>query len=234
MTPDMDESARIMTRMLRARQPFLFARVGDGAIELLLGKTGKTCDGEEYTPELAENINNSLMELRRGQGVMWGDWQTATNGSAPRYIEDWLSFVDVTHSRLHFEALLLNRQSEALVDFYRSVREDTRSKMHLGQDTPDRETASFLCAQHQRMTCPRGGVIDDLRDIEAAIESTAPEVLLFGAGMAGLVAAVRYWVKHPEATCIHLGSALDPLFHGKTRNGQLSQAKCREMFKEML
>ena len=77
-------------------------------------------------------------------------------------------------------------------------------------------------------------MIDEIDKIVSDIEVNRPGILLFGAGLAGLVAAVRYWVKNPDATCIHLGSGLDPLFHGKTRNGQLSQAKCRELFKEML
>jgi len=234
MTPDMDESARILTRMLRERKPFFFARIGDGAIELLSGKPGKTCDGEEYSPELADQIWDVLDALEDSHAWL-GDWRTATNGSPPRLMDSWLIKVIPTEKRLlHFEALLLNRESDALVDFYRAVREDTRRKMHLGQDTPSRETADFLCAHHQWMTCPRGGVYDELGDIVAAIESAAPDVLLFGAGLAGLVAAVRYWVKHPDSTCIHLGSALDPLFFGKTRNGQLSQYKCMEMFKDML
>ena len=232
MTPDMDESARILTRMIRDKEPFFYARIGDGAIELLSGKQGATCDGEVYTPELAGAMREAIRLLYGCPGAFYGDWSTATNGSAPRYVDQWLRLID--GPLLHFEALLLNRESEALVDFYRAVREDARRKVVMG---PRRiEGANFVLLTAQIGTPINCGMqlLEFMPMMEHELDRLAPELLLFGAGMAGLVAAVRYWAKHPGVTCVHLGSALDPLFHGKTRNGQLSQAKCREMFKELL
>ena len=66
------------------------------------------------------------------------------------------------------------------------------------------------------------------------------DVLLWAAGMAGTIPVVRLWEKFPSRTYINLGSAMDPLTRsatepkGYTRSGQLSHARAKEFFRELL
>ena len=55
-TLDQDQSAALLSRRIRHRMPFFFVRYGDGAIECINGKKGRTCDFEEYSSELGSDL----------------------------------------------------------------------------------------------------------------------------------------------------------------------------------
>lgn len=226
MTPD--QGAETLTAYLRNKIPFFFARIGDGAIECLDGRKGQTCDGERYSPELAVELRKAI-EALKGGGAIFGDWRTAVAGSEPKYVPEWLELIGADRELLNYESLLLMRQSEALVNFYRAVKEDTRRKVNVGRGAL--ETCKLLgCSRGINTPMTLG---EDSAWLLPAIETMHPEVILFGAGMAGLIAVVKYWQAHPGVTCIHLGSALDPLFR-QSRQRQLSTKAAREMFKGLL
>ena len=84
-------------------------------------------------------------------------------------------------------------------------------------------------------------VITPMKDLHRHLDSVSHElrrepfdVLLYGAGMAGNIPAISNWVVYPERTFINLGSALDPLFRGKSRRQQISPERARVMFRELL
>jgi hypothetical protein len=226
-----DHGARTLAGLIRAKRPFFFARVGDGAIECIRGRgrAAHTCDGEAYTPELAVLLEQAIETLKHaGSLVFWGDWKTATAGSAPTYVKEWESLVDAPSRQfLNYESLLLMRESSALVDFYTAVNQDQRHKLYLGKNA---EMAGMFLHCNAR---PNPGfpfhVEADAHYILRLLDAHDPEVILFGAGMRGFAAVVQYWSAHPYVTCIHLGSALDPLFGNKSRAGQLSQERAREI-----
>ena len=222
MTPDI--SARILGVKLNKGKPFFFARIGDGAVECIRGqgRAGHTCDMEAYSLELGARLNDAVLALRDGGSrVLWGDWRTAVGGSAPTYVEEWAALVDAPNRQLtNYEALLLNRQSRALVAFYATVRYDRRRKVYIGRDAAG---ASSLLQCASGITTPMALTLD-IDWLRESIERARPEVILFGAGMGGLCAVVEYWSEHPDVTCIHLGSALDPYFGHRSRAGQLTQA----------
>ena len=232
----MDGDCAILTQMLANRQAFSYWRFGDGALECMFNRLGKTADGEVYSEAMGADLRSAINALTRKRldnaSVMIGDWATATNGSAPNYVDVWNGlFGDVPASRLvHFEALLLNRRSKELFEFYRAVKEDDRRKVILGApdnvDALDMLRSAYVCAPivpYQRL------------DVLISTVAKIPfDVLLFGAGMAGLLVAFWFWQRHPERTYIHLGSALDPLWRGNTRGGQLSKASARDFLKELL
>jgi len=237
-TPTADESAVILTQHIREKIPFFFIRYGDGALECIFdpGKR-QTCDGEIYSEELAAAILDAWGRLAASQTlVLGGSWQSASfgNGSGNnRDVERWQALTNnVFFTWIHFEALLLMRESAALVDFYRAIREDKRRKVYMGP-AKNAGAARFLRAYHH-VTPMVPDLITQRERLVAGLEAFEPEVVLYGAGMAGNVVAVDHWERHPGGAYISLGSALDPLFGHKSRSQQLPAAVLRKMFRGML
>ena len=73
-----------------------------------------------------------------------------------------------------------------------------------------------------------------IEHVAARIRAVHYDVLLFGAGLAGVIPIVDEWRRHPERTYIHMGSAFDPLFKGRTRSGQLSTYQARAFLREVI
>jgi hypothetical protein len=120
------------------------------------------------------------------------------------------------------------RESEALVDFYRAVREDKRRKLYIGpmgnlSVASDALGCRFMQVPMQNLARYTEPLTEDLLASDF-------DVLLFGAGMAGNIPVVKCWEKYPERTYISLGSALDPLGRGPSRKQQISPERARAMF----
>jgi len=236
VTPTADESALILAMRIERRAPTLFLRFGDGALECIYGCGGKqTCDGEAYSKGLAAGLLDAAVAADLDCGVpdakvYWGDWRTADGGSKPRYLAEWDGFRS-TDEMLHFEALLLMRESAALVDFYRAVKRDTRRKLFMGPCW-NAGAARMLGADH--LIVPDHDLFRHVEHVKERLDKLDPEVVLFGAGMAGNIPVVQHWQEHPERTYIALGSAMDPLFKGRTRAGQLTMERAKKLFAELL
>lgn len=238
-TPTADQSAAILADHLRRREPFFFIRYGDGATECIFDpkKHRHTCDGEFYTEDLGKMLLLTWRKLANGRETVFaGDWQSASFGGKTgnnRELERWHALTsNVPFRWLHFEALLLMRESTELVNFYRAVREDRRRKVYMG---PQRNAgaARFLGAFHL-VTPMIPDLIHRRLNMVASLEAFSPEIVLYGAGLAGNVIAVDHWERHPDHTCISLGSALDPLFGPRTRTQQLPPQVLKRMFRGML
>jgi hypothetical protein len=231
---NVDRSAGMLSSWFMSRIPFFFVRIGDGAIECLSDTQGKTCDGEPYSDTMKIAMQGAIMSLRQAHlQVIWGDWRTAVGGSTPRYVDAWESTVDVKNRRLlHYETMLLMGLSEAQHGLYRIIKRDQRRKVYIG---PERNAGvdHFLACHH--LTVPMDGAgLGRRGEIKRWLDEHRPEVILFGAGMAGLVEVVDYWKQERNSTCLHLGSALDPLFYQPTRSRQASRAQLQEFYGDLL
>lgn len=230
MTPNADESAAILTRALIEQQPVKYVRIGDGAIECILGlgKAGKTCDGEVYSPRLAKAMSHALIDLlAMGERIYWGDWRGATRGSRPQYCRQWEMMVKPdSRSFLDFEALLLMRESDELKAFFEALRKDNRRKVYVGPHWAKR-AAEWLQAKH--LVVPERDLLNyGLLKIADSVIEAEPEIIMWGAGLAGTAAIVDHMTSGwPPAAYLHLGSALDPISGRRTRSNQLEPARAR-------
>ena len=240
-----DESAAFLTAKFESREPFLFLRYGDGALECINGLgRGVTADGERYSPELAAKMVQAWYKATGAPGTHVGDWLSASFGSnrSTEYRAEYARLIgDRKLDFLHFEALLLTRTSRELHDFYAAVKADTRRKVYLGPHA-HAQAARMLGCEH---------VITPMKDLLACVDSIYEklandpfgfDVLLWAAGMAGTIPVVRLREKFPQRTYINLGSAMDPLnpplLDGKarpyTRSGQMTKAIALEFLKDLL
>lgn len=227
-----ERSVGILSTWYMSRVPFFFVRIGDGAIECLSGRPGMTCDGEPYSETMAIALKRAIAKLKAaGDQVHWGDWRLATGGSVPRYVQEWEELIEIQDRRLlHYEAMLLMSCIEQQHNFFKIVKRDRRTKVIIGAEH-NIDASHFLAAHYYPVPMdgrPRNG------EIIKALEELKPEVILFGAGMAGLVEVVEYWNKERNTTCLHLGSALDPLFYKCTRSRQASKSQLLAFYEDLL
>jgi hypothetical protein len=233
LTPDADASAKILTNALKSRDPFWFIKLGDAAVECVYGYGKGTCDGELYTAGLAEQLMSAWVCLRDDCRRLYvGDWRTASFSGPDdksRYAEEYAALTLHRGHRgamLHFECLLLMRDTPELLGFYRAVHDDPRRKLLMGP------SAWHECADLLRCEFLALPIMPNLIDIAPWIASELErrdfDVMLYGAGMAGHVAVIDCWRTHPGRTYINLGSALDPAtVRGRTRRQQMGCVDAR-------
>jgi hypothetical protein len=241
-----DESAALLTRKLRAWEPFFYLRYGDGAIECMKGTQGRTCDGERYSQGLGTELRaafdmlrvcDSFHGLRPRPILCLGDWLTASfdyDMEHTRYAGEYAELIGdlKPHYWLHFEALLLMRESEALADFYRAVARSSRQKLYMGPAS-HAPAARLLNADH--LVTPMQELFSYVDQLTEELTRRRFDVLLYGAGMAGNIPVIRAWRYFPERTYIHLGSAFDVLCLGKkTRRQQLAPNRARALLQDLL
>lgn len=232
-----DASAAALAAKVIAQEPFLHVRYGDGALECMAGRAGRTRDLEEYSPELRAALAESWAAIGGDRRVYVGDWQSASfdeQSEHARYAEQYAALAEAARgvNWIHFEALLLMRESRKLVDFYAAVRRDPRRKLFMGPAW-NAGAATLLRASYL-VTPMRPDLLRYFEAVPGKLWDCQFDVLLYGSGMAGQVQAIECWKRHPERTYINLGSAMDPLFRGMTRRQQIHPVRARQLFEELL
>lgn len=228
-----DQSALFLAGKLHNREPFIFIRYGDGALECINNLSGFTRDGEVYSKALGDELIRCWNLVINHPNACIGDWWSASfdkSSIANRYDHFYRELIGNAKPQwLHFETLLLMRETNALISFYRAVRLDTRKKLLMGPPhwAP---AASYLKAEFIPIPISPYLFRDHLHIIRKILEKDF-DVFLYGAGMAGNIPVIDYWSLHPEKTFINLGSALDPLARGKTRSSQLSSGQASRLFR---
>lgn len=225
-----DQSAMLLTNKLLHREPFIFIRYGDGALECINGVTGRTCDGEIYTAVLGTELRRCWDKVCNHPGAVIGDWMTASfdaRSIVRRYEPEYTALIGMASPLwVHYETLLLMRESKALLGFYSAIRSDLRRKLLMGPEQW-RPAAALLKADFFAVPVSTELFRRHISEIRLGLSARAFNVLLYGAGMAGNIPVVDNWLEHPERTYINLGSALDPLYRGRTRMQQLSVSRAR-------
>lgn len=179
---------------------------------------------------------NDLRKCRIYPKVYVGDWLSASfdaGSEHARYAQQYAELIGSgTPEFIHFEALLLMRDSRALLDFYKAVKVDTRRKLYMGP--LDNESAAKMLGA-EFIPTPMRDLFRFSEVYSRALLDREFDILLYGAGMAGNLPVVKCWQQYPGRTYINLGSALDVLFQGhKTRRQQLTPVAARRLFQELL
>ena len=247
-TPSADESAVILTNKLKAKQPFVFLKFGDCTLWWMAGKPVQSANGEVYRPGIDKELRDAARTLNSLPHVYFGDQLTCSSGP---YLEKeqhqlvrWTPNAWTRDSRwVHFETLLLHRLTPELLEFYRVLKARPR-KLFCG--------GTHLIQAADMLGCSRFGWVlpVDSHNSHSRTDSICKflingaqhqnptgepwEILLLAAGHGSKLIAATLASKFPDRTIIELGSALDPLFVGRTRSEQVSQEAAREYFKELL
>lgn len=230
-----DETAALFARKLRRQEQFFFLRYGDGALECIHGLgRGRTCDGEAYSVELGRALVDAWNDITNGPNVYVGDWLSASfdGDLSTAYEQQYLELVGIRPIRfVHFEGLLMMRESESLLEFYRAVREDSRRKLYVG---PAECAAGADLLKADFFEVPLHDLFAHVEDIGKRLVKAEFDVLVWGAGMAGSIPVADAFFEHRDRTFINIGSGLDPLYRGKTRSQQISKERALAFMAEFL
>jgi hypothetical protein len=230
MTPNEDESLDILSNRLKIGIPTQYFRFGDGQIQAILQQGTNNCDGELYTKELGINLLRVVTGVMTSPNPFVGDYGQIIDREKAPYKAEWESLSAHRSAQfLHYEAPLLMRTSKPLLDFYKTIRQDTRKKAFLGPKANE-EACKLLDAQF--IEYPRH--YQSLSEIANILDGHRFDILISGAGMGSAVPIYDDWIRHRERTYINVGSAFDPLFTGRTRSYQLGMETARAFFKELL
>jgi SAM-dependent methyltransferase len=236
-TLDEEQSAAVLAGKIDRREPFLFLRYGDGALECLKGGgAGHTCDGEPYSNNLGVALWNAWRYAAAGDNVFAGDWLSASfegEHDPSRYPLDWEALTEYApkFEWLHFETLLwmtTRRGTKALAEFYASVERASVEKVLLAPAAMAPAAARLRC---RHIATPMSGMFESVGKITEQLLATPFDLLLWGCGMAGTLPVVECWRRHPERQYVNIGSSLDPLHRGRTRSRQMSCAAVRKALK---
>ena len=237
-TPNADDSAATLTRDVESRTPFYFIKLGDGAIECVNGYGRGTCDGERYSNALADGLTGSLKALGACGRLYAGDWMTAAfdaRTERTRYAAEYADLMSRVPQavRLDFAALLLMRESDELLGFYRAVREDPRRKLLMGPAAWEPLARTLKCGFLGLPVMPN--LFSIAPQVADELKSRDFDVLLYGAGLAGHVMVTDCWSVHRGRTYVNIGSALDPACsRGRTRSQQIAPNRARAFLERLL
>jgi hypothetical protein len=229
MTPSADESVKFLTQKLKNREPFVFTKFGDGDLFWMRGEPVAIAGGETYRDGINDELVDAASILESLSHTWFGNQLTC--GSGPYLPIEQAMYVR-TSRWLHFECLLIHRLSPELLEFYRVLRE-YKHKL----------TILYIAGSHLlggtrfctiQLHCDGTTAHRNWQDSVSYAQAKDWDVLLLSAGRASKMIAANLAIQFPTRTIIELGSALDPLFVGRTRSEQIDPQKAREYFKELL
>jgi hypothetical protein len=249
-TPSADESAVILTNKLKAHEPCVFTKFGDGTLWWMSGNPVQSANGEVYRPGIDAELREAARTLAKLPHVYLGDQLTCSSG--PYLEKEQREFIRWDHAEgltpskvpitvseppppdrwLHMETVLIHRLTPELLEFYRVLKADQRKKvmcagMHLGGVRDLLSFEAFLQSdpanEHTRAWAT-----------SHILATWDWDILLLAVGHASKLIAATLASKFPDRTIIELGSALDPLFVGRTRGEQIEPEVARSYFKELL
>src|SRR5579864_1552591 len=125
MTPSADESAIILTNKLKAHEPFVFTKFGDGTLWWMSGKPVQSANGEVYRAGIDKELRDAARTLAKLPHVYFGDQLTCSSG--PYLSLEQGQFIEQAHGfqrdrYLHMETLLIHRLTPELLEFYRVLK----------------------------------------------------------------------------------------------------------------
>lgn len=177
---------------------FSFVKRGDGELACMSGKTGKNCDGHNYSQELGQKLKESFDFLKDKADIVEFDDQKNYN-------------------------ILLHRTDNDLIklrDFYKTISFSNRRKFFVG---PERlkEVSNLLKATF--IEVPLINAFDHLKNYVFE-EPQDNDIWVFSCGMPAKWVIAEILKSNSNITCIDAGSSFDPIFVGKTRTEQADQS----------
>jgi hypothetical protein len=245
-TPDENATALLLANRVRQKVPTGHFRFGDGQIQAIVHAGSKMCTsaGEVYSKELGPELERVMAGVFSSPEALIGDssWHATIWDQYPRvpgqdtgiYLRTWLKYADALKGTfVHYEVpSLLETNSmpwpsrkDALQDFFRAVRHDDRRKAFMGPQVIS-GTAAILKAEY--IEYPRH--YTDISEIKGRLDGKTFDVLIYAAGIGGAIPVFDCWRQHPERSFINIGSAMDPLFMGRTRSQHVSVDEARAFF----
>lgn len=237
MTPSADRSAIMMGDWLLEGKPFSYVRLGDVDVALMGNLTvTATCDEEKHEHGLGVRLRKAWYTLCQHSNFCDGDMLTMSDLPPDGIIDLYKHYTKSLNPEraLHSEALLIHRLSEPLIRFYSILRKLPPDQKVLVAPWKNAGAAEMLRCEHVATHLTHASSSHEMTRILHPLRDGPPwKVCLLGCGRAGKLLAGALVSQYPDRTVIDIGSAMDVLFYGQTRSGQVLQADARAYFSRL-
>lgn len=227
---------------------FNLVRFGDGEILCMMGEQGQNCDQHPYSPELGEKLNRSFDFFLQDNNTFFGEWgdqpgsfgtpqniSPITEQPGKRVFEFQKEKIGNHKLKLaNFEILQSNTLFPEKKAFFKSIKESKRKKIFIGHDRLI-PVNNFLNIT-KYIQIPQFNSFSEYDKIQLDLikEIEDDSIFLFAAGMPTECYMHTLVDINSKITCLDIGSGLDCMCCGYTREGQLPAEVIQDFYKEML
>lgn len=191
--------------------------MGDGELECMRGDSGKTCDGQKYSQELAHDLKKAYIELGK-HGAYINRWGLGMEDEIEK-IEKEIGY------KLWFDGYFLLHRNDSPIEetkeFWKAIRNDERFKI-------------FVCPQY--LSSVKGDFkfnevfwvsgVNAYSDIEETVKKILEiipndGILVASCGPAAKILISKIVAQKPNITAIDSGSSFDSLYGRVSRTNQI-------------
>lgn len=224
------------TDKIQNKEPFVFVKFGDGDLLCMQGRKGSSCDGQVFSPKLAESLVQSFSSILQRSNVYMGDWTDELH-QVPQMQKKYLSHFKIKPNFTDFDLFLSvenNMQDDKLLNFYKAVKQSNKNKLFIG---PKRLHGVIdMLDIDEYIVTPVENCFDKYEEIKNKLLSriSDDDIVIFACGKTSKPLCRDILALEKNTTIIEAGSAFDPIFVEITRSKQCSTEQCKEYYKELL
>lgn len=211
---DLPDVFDLICQKLRDREPFSFARYGDGEFNAIYGKQGRNCDGHEYFPDMGKRLREALES--KPNYIVGLQPLTLASERWPQIQKDFPGINWVDADSIHNASI----DGELPIMFYELKSSPlTKRNHHVFVVGPKHLTQSARLFTEEVWEIP--GVncwtqYDEIIDWLSDVNGVAPRaVIILCASMMSEV--IIHEFRYSSMTFIDMGSVLDPYVGVKSR-----------------
>lgn len=199
---------------------FVFTKFGDGEIICMLGlyKEGDTnCDYQRYSPYLSEKLWQAAKFYSDKKNIFIGEWNDLFGD---------LFKAELSRRRINFNyapydsVLHIERENIIqVVDFYKTLK-SKQKKIYV---CPERLEGVERFLDCEVIHVKERDAFSEYETIKSKLLSTDSTIFLYSCGLMSKVLIHDVLQNNSKTTHIDIGSGLDNLFYGVTRNYQIAK-----------
>jgi len=227
----------IITNLIKADSPCLFAKFGDGEYACAHGYMGSNCDGDNYNNKLSQGIRDAIIYYsdNKDKNIFAGMWNHS------RVSEFFQSICKNPINWLNYHVFVMDEdsfKSNVKLEIYRAIQNSQRKKIIISNEALVKANI-FLKTSHHIIVPFRNWFEKDFNTIlEHAMELIGDNenpMIFTCCGMSAKVLLMELHKRKPYGIFLDLGSALDLLCTGKCSRGNRFSCKDLETyFSELL
>lgn len=209
---------------------FSFVKFGDGEIICMMGAyqpgVDFNCDNHPYSVELGDKLLDAWNFLNDRDNIFIAEWDCFENINNDNDVRERYEYQKKLYSSskfmfVNYEILLQTSLSESKFNFYKAIKYSNRKKIFVG---PSRlsGTVDFF-NMNLMIEIPIENAFSSYDNTIKQLYNEIVDdcILIFTCGMPAKSFIHKSIDYNNNITCLDMGSGLDPLFVGRTRDGQI-------------
>jgi hypothetical protein len=218
---------------------FSFIKFGDGEFFCMMGIEGENCDNHPYSKELGDKLYDAWYSFNKYSNIYIAEWaghkpEMDLKSDSEKFQYELISKTELKVNFVNYEIVLQNTLSEQKYNFYKTIKNSNRKKIFVG---PKRlfGVKEFLNIDIL-IEVPLINGFSEYENILSEIKNNIQDdaIYMFCSGMMSKSLIKNILDINNKSTCLDIGSGLDSIFVGQTREGQIPNNIVRDYYKELL